>query len=285
MMEEYRQPLLQWLLNSPLEEKGELLSSELNVEPIRADGIFILEVGQKIVHLEFQTTAQSSPPLPLRMLDYWVCLYRIYGKPIEQIVIFLQKTNSRKVLEDKLELGETTHKYRVIRIWECEAGPLLEIPELLPLAVLAKSESSQPILATVAQKIDKIEDKRKQSNIAACVELLAGINFTEELIAMYLQEDILAESVIYQKILRKGRQEGLQAGRQEGLQEGRQAGEAELLIRLLNRRCGALADKLQAQLRSLSIPELESLGEALLDFQGLKDLETWLQEHGQTIDQ
>jgi predicted transposase/invertase (TIGR01784 family) len=280
MMEEYRQPLLQWLLNSPLEEKGELLSSELNVEPIRADGIFILEVGQKIVHLEFQTSVQSSPPLPLRMLDYWVRLYRIYEKPIEQIVIFLRKTNSAKVWSDKLELGETTHKYRVIRIWECEAGPLLEIPELLPLAVLAKSESSQPILATVAQKIDKIEDKRKQSNIAACVELLAGINFTEELIAMYLQEDILAESVIYQKILSKGRQEG----RQEGLQEGRQEGEAELLIRLLNRRCGALADELQAQVRSLSIPELESLGEAILDFQGLKDLETWLQDHGQTID-
>ncbi|MGI0480788.1 DUF4351 domain-containing protein, partial [Geminocystis sp. CENA526] len=56
-----------------------------------------------------------------------------------------------------------------------------------------------------------------------------------------------------------------------------QEGEAELLIRLLTRRCGALSDELMAKVRSSSIPELESLGEALLDFQGMDDLENWFQ--------
>ncbi|MBD2675972.1 DUF4351 domain-containing protein, partial [Aphanizomenon flos-aquae FACHB-1416] len=31
--------------------------------------------------------------------------------------------------------------------------------------------------------------------------------------------------------------------------------------------------------RSLSISELESLGEALLDFQNMSDLENWLQDN------
>jgi hypothetical protein len=31
--------------------------------------------------------------------------------------------------------------------------------------------------------------------------------------------------------------------------------------------------------RGLSIPQLESLGEALLDFQGIEDLDAWLQAH------
>ncbi|MDS9398816.1 DUF4351 domain-containing protein [Aphanizomenon flos-aquae NRERC-008] len=32
-------------------------------------------------------------------------------------------------------------------------------------------------------------------------------------------------------------------------------------------------------MRSLTIPELESLGEALLDFQNMSDLENWLQDN------
>jgi hypothetical protein len=37
----------------------------------------------------------------------------------------------------------------------------------------------------------------------------------------------------------------------EGCQEGRQEGEAELIIRLLNRRCGTLSESLITQVRSL----------------------------------
>ncbi len=66
----------------------------------------------------------------------------------------------------------------MIRIWECDPTPLLSQPELLPLAVLAKSEQPSQLLSQVAGEIAKIEDKRKQSNIAACVELLAGINYS-----------------------------------------------------------------------------------------------------------
>lgn len=75
--------------------------------------------------------------------------------------------------------------------------------------------------------------------------------------------------------LEKGRQEGLQEGRQEGLQEGLRQGESELLIRQLNRRCGILSVSLQEKVRSLSVLQLESLGENLLDFQGIHDLENW----------
>jgi hypothetical protein len=50
------------------------------------------------------------------------------------------------------------------------------------------------------------------------------------------------------------------------------------VIRSLNRRCGTISEDLEIQVRSLSIPQLESLGEALLDFTGINDLETWLDQ-------
>ncbi|MDB9443156.1 DUF4351 domain-containing protein [Sphaerospermopsis kisseleviana CS-549] len=50
-------------------------------------------------------------------------------------------------------------------------------------------------------------------------------------------------------------------------------------MRLLNRRCGNISEDLEFKVRSLSIPELESLGEALLDFTNMSDLEKWLQDN------
>ena len=58
-------------------------------------------------------------------------------------------------------------------------------------------------------------------------------------------------------------------------QEVLSRGEANLVIRLLNRRCGKLTPIQEKKVRSLSIPQLESLGEALLDFTGISDLENW----------
>jgi hypothetical protein len=64
---------------------------------------------------------------------------------------------------------------------------------------------------------------------------------------------------------------------QEGRQEGRQEGEQTLIIRQLNRRFGAINSALIESVQGLSVEQLEELGEALLDFRAIADLETWLQ--------
>ena len=71
----------------------------------------------------------------------------------------------------------------------------------------------------------------------------------------------MKESVIYQEIW------------SEGLQEG----EANLVLRLLNRRIGSISPELSPKIRNLDLEQLENLGEALLDFQSLQDLEQWLE--------
>lgn len=111
------------------------LPTELGLDPIRADALYFLPQLQQIVHLEFQTGLASTPPLPLRLLDYWVRLYRQYGYPIEQVVIFLKPTNASAVYVEQFAVGNTTHRYRVVRLWEQDPAPLLANPALLPLAV------------------------------------------------------------------------------------------------------------------------------------------------------
>jgi predicted transposase/invertase (TIGR01784 family) len=65
----------------------------------------------------------------------------------------------------------------------------------------------------------------------------------------------------------------------EGRQEGRQEEGVTLILRLLQRRCGELSLAVREQITRLSLPQLETLGEALLEFHGLVDLEQWLATH------
>lgn len=67
-----------------------------------------------------------------------------------------------------------------------------------------------------------------------------------------------------------------QVTRQQGRQEGRQEGQIALILRLLTRRLGALPEQVRSQINALSIAQLESLADALLDFSNLQDLEAWL---------
>jgi predicted transposase YdaD len=92
---------------------------------------------------------------------------------------------------------------------------------------------------------------------------------------------VLRESPWYEEILREGKalgtQEGMEEGLQQGLQQGRQQEGVALVLRLLNKRIGSIPLDLQSQIQQLSLSELEALGEALLDFTQIVDLEQWLQ--------
>lgn len=85
----------------------------------------------------------------------------------------------------------------------------------------------------------------------------------------------MQESVIYQELHEEARAEVRQELREEAqLEVGR-----SLALRLLTRQIGDLPDAARSQVEVLSLTQLESLGEALLDFSSLPDLETWLAEH------
>ena len=81
----------------------------------------------------------------------------------------------------------------------------------------------------------------------------------------------MKESVIYQDILAKGLTEGEILGIKKG--------EANLVLKLLNRRIGLISPEFEQKIRDLSLEQLESLGEALLDFQTLDDLINWFYSH------
>jgi predicted transposase YdaD len=65
---------------------------------------------------------------------------------------------------------------------------------------------------------------------------------------------------------------------QEGEQSGAVKEARSLILRQLARRVGTLPASVEVQVQALALPQLEALGEALLDFAGLDDLVGWLRE-------
>ena len=81
-----------------------------------------------------------------------------------------------------------------------------------------------------------------------------------------------------QQGLQQGLQQGVQQGLQQGVQQGLQQGQRSFLLRLLKRRVGELPEVVQTQIEGLAIEAIVQLGEDLLDFTELADLERWLTE-------
>ncbi len=253
----YSKDLATWLLGKPM-ELTEIKPSELSLEPIRADSLIFLESENIVLHIEFQTDPKDD--LPYRMLDYAVRLYRRYQeKDIHQVIIYLRPTQSFLVRQNYYQRGKTRHEFNIIRLWETPSESLLQFPGLFPFAILTQVENRENLLRQISQEIEKISNKTEKSNLAASTAILAGLVLNKDIIRRLLRNDIMKESVIYQEINA----------------EGRQQGEANLILRLLKRRIGEVSPQLCQKIQSLSIEQLENLGEALLDFQSTDDLEKW----------
>ncbi len=61
------------------------------------------------------------------------------------------------------------------------------------------------------------------------------------------------------------------------MEQGIEQGERSLILRQLTRRLGELPEATRSHLEHLSLNQLEALGEALLDFRAIADLDAWLQ--------
>lgn len=266
LAEKYPDDFARWLLAA--ESPVKVLKTELSIEPIRADCVTFLQTTNRILHIEFQTLTKSTPPIPFRMLDYFVRLVRQYNVPITQVVIFLQETNNEIAFTEEYVNEMTSHRYRIIRMWEQDSTMFLNNPALLPLAPLTRTDSPEQLLSQVAQSVAKIPSRESRQEIAAYTEILAGLKFEKDLIRRFLSEDIMRESVIYQDIKEKGEEKGKQ---KEAL---------SLSMLLLNQRFGELESSIVEKVEALAVEKLEVLCVALLNISEIDDLITWLEENG-----
>ncbi|MBJ7296109.1 MAG: DUF2887 domain-containing protein [Dolichospermum sp.] len=209
---------------------------------------------------------------------------RFYGRYLAEIFLYLYQYNVKQpwygllILPNRNEeLGsdipyQSLLKSQVKRLYLEDLLPLKDLsPNLALLKLLVVDEQDT---ATLAQAIiNSAETEAEFRRLLDLVEAILVNKFpqlgTKEILQMLNLKTVdVTQTRFYQEVF--------QEGQQEGRQEGRQEGEANLLLRLLTKRYGMLSPSQEEQIRSLDVEQLESLGEALLDFTNKSDLDTWL---------
>jgi predicted transposase/invertase (TIGR01784 family) len=148
-------------------------------------------------------------------------------------------------------------------------GPTLALLRRLVVPIEDMGKDAQAILATVANEVEFL--RMLDLVEAILVKKLPSLTVEEIREMLDLQDVSLSETQFFKEVF--------QQGKDQGEQEGRQEGKTDLALQLLARRCGDLSIEQVTQVRSLSINQVESLSEALLDFGGMSDLELWLKAH------
>ncbi len=135
-------------------------------------------------------------------------------------------------------------------------------PDLDPqLALLTLPVQKQPDLGPCTQRILALKPDLIELILPILSERFQGLSPSQIMATLGISKDFWRHTRAFQDIL----------------EEGRQREASALALRLLERRCGSLEAATNARIESLTLPQLEGLALALLDFRGAEDLQTWLE--------
>jgi len=152
-------------------------------------------------------------------------------------------------------------------------------PDIDPmLALLTLPVIKEPDLGPCAQRILALRPDLIELIVPILSERFQGLSPSQLMATLGISKDFWRHTRAFQDILAEGRQEGREEGRELGLEEGRRREASALALRQLERRCGSLEVPTSSRIEALSLPQLEELALALLDFRGAEDLQTWLEQ-------
>jgi predicted transposase/invertase (TIGR01784 family) len=210
--------------------------------------------------------------------ESWLYFYRNRDRFSDLQIVIIYPSRSLEQADIRPYLSQLNSP-QVNRIYLDELGDIRSLPLWVALMVLTTIEDEQAteearyLLTRSQQEVPQPENR-------AIIELLTTIMVykfenksqreVEEMLGITLRE-----TQVYREIKEEGREEGREAGREEGREEG----EKSLVLRQLARRVGELPQEVRQLVESLSLEQLENLGEALLDFSGMSDLDAWFTQY------
>ncbi|UBF26517.1 Rpn family recombination-promoting nuclease/putative transposase [Kovacikia minuta CCNUW1] len=187
----------------------------------------------------------------------------------QSVIIYPHQITEQSQIEPYRILLES---HKVHRVFLDELGDIRQLPmgvALMVLTILEEDKASEVARSLLIRSQREISEPIASQAIIEMLITIMVYKFTK--LTRQEIERMLGISLQQTRVYQEAKAEGEQQGRQE---EAR-----SLILRLLTRRVGELSQQVQSQVEALSIIQLETLGEALLDFRELTDLDDWLQEN------
>jgi predicted transposase YdaD len=272
----------------PQEYFADLTTGEKKIIDLLAEVKILGQDAVILIHLEAQSSSETD--FAQRMFFYFARLYQKYGHRIYPIVVFS--------FDKPLREEPFTHcvEFADLKVLEFNFAPIqlnrlhwrdyLSQPNPVAAALMAKM-----LIAPGDRPRVKAECLRLLTTLRldpARVQLISG--FVDTYLQLNVQEEGMfqaeigklekSEQVGVMQIVTSWMEQGIEQGIERGIERGIEQGERSLILRLLTRRIGEVSPDLRSQIQSLSLKQLEALGEALLDFSQPDDLVNWLRTLG-----
>lgn len=284
-------------------ERAIVVEGESNVVTVDADRYLLVFNPDYLAHFEAESNA--DPTVDMRVLLYHVLGKRRYDvEEVRSILLLLRPEADHSAITGRIHYGvpgnQLLFEYTVVRVWEIPADAFLNsAPGLLPFAPIADLNGNDlgGVVRQMKQRMETDVPPQDHRQLWSLTELLMGLKYSEtaieEVMMGIFSSDDLKDSVIYQKLLREGRAEGIAQGRTEGIAQGRTEGIAQgkaegiaegkaegkaegergLLMRQGEKKFGAPNAKTRKTLESITSPErLEELSLKLLDANSWQEL-------------
>ncbi|WP_071190523.1 DUF2887 domain-containing protein [Trichormus sp. NMC-1] len=255
--------LLFELLGQPTEnaEGYNFTSVEVKEKAFRFDGIFMPDSLEKPIYF-VEVQFQNKPEFYWELITE-INIYLNQYKPAQDwqaVALFAKRSLDVEVL--------TTYQQELINSGRIKRIYLDEIPSgsigmgLIELIVSKETQAPELVQNLMQRTKTEISNDRERQGIIELLETVLLSKFSQlsrqEIEAMFLVSDI-KQTRVYQ--------------------EAKQEEATNLLVRQLSKRFGKLSSNYIENINKLTIEQLEDLGEALLDFVDISDLEQWLKAH------
>ena len=255
---------------------------EVKETSFRIDGVFFPPTNRGIIYF-CEVQFQLDELLYERMnSEIGIYTYRNRERFADWRAVVIYP--SRSVEQSRTEMvREMLASGRITRIYLDELGEIESLTNGLSLMVLTILEGDEA-KNEARSLIDRADGNRDIIEMVTTIIVYKFNALSREEVDKMLGIE-LQQTRVYQDALAEGKASGKAEGEAEGEARGKMEGlkiglqqEKALVLKQLNRKLGNLSPQLHARVSALPIDIIESLGEALLDFISVADLENWLNQ-------
>lgn len=184
---------------------------------------------------------------------------------------FLDHGQVTRVYLDELdEIGQLPLGVAVMRLTTVEEAQASTVAR--DLLMRARQEApSLAVTRTIIEMVTTIMVYKFTSLNRREIETMLGLDLQRTRVYQEAKAEGLEQG------LEQGIEQGIEQGLEQGIEQGIERGEKLLIMRLLTRVIGEIPQEARSQIDQLSLPQLENLGEALLEFRDRQDLIQWLE--------
>lgn len=255
-----------------LEQPEELLTVELPSVHIRKpDFVARFEKDGALVHLEAQGDNDDS--MEWRELEYYLLLYRLFGQPPIQIVLYFGSEPMRmknRIANESLQFRYWLVDIRVFRseyFLGCESLP----DATFALMAEAESMTQREVIAAIIARYSKLP-ANEQRDWMEKLMILSGLRGAEDLVLEEAKKMGISLDIRDNKFFQEAYTAGMEDGVEKGIEKGIEKGEATLLQRQLEHRFGSLPEWALSLLEKSDSAKLEDFGVRFLDATQLEDV-------------